>query len=140
MPLTSVARALGDTEVEPETLASHPSWLFAQKVTVPTREPGLSVTVLVCCRSIGVKDTDKWYAPVAEEILHAPRLDVLMKETRPDPFMRFGQHRSDVYLISPVSDRIPQLNMSLAALKEFVFTDYKKHVDIQGTHDLSESC
>ncbi|QFG04647.1 hypothetical protein PBI_KEZIACHARLES14_73 [Mycobacterium phage Keziacharles14] len=81
MPLTRLHEMFENiAHTTPEVLVDDPGWLFAQRCESRWCGAGFDtdpVTALLVYRSTMVKDTSEMYAPVAEILLGAARVELL---------------------------------------------------------------
>ncbi|QFG11589.1 hypothetical protein PBI_BOGOSYJAY_76 [Mycobacterium phage BogosyJay] len=78
----------------PEVLVDDPGWLFAQRCESRWCGGGFDtdpVTAVLVYRSTMVKDTSEMYAPVAEILLGAARVELLGRGTIEDSQMMKGR-------------------------------------------------
>ncbi|ANU79406.1 hypothetical protein SEA_BUZZBUZZ_72 [Mycobacterium phage BuzzBuzz] len=90
MPLQVLSRPLGLPD--PVVRVAEPGLLFAETCNL------LDVTGLLVYRSPMVKKTDPVYADVAD-ILKRSRVELVGRDTIPDPMMYFGEGEWSVYLM-----------------------------------------
>lgn len=107
MPLARLHKAYAEVTqyTEPEVLVSDPGWLFAQKCEARWLLDGAytdPVTLLLVYRSVMVRDSSRMYAPVADHILKARRVEVFSRGFLEDLGMMRGRGE---YFVARMTDQ-----------------------------------
>ncbi|QGH80636.1 hypothetical protein SEA_RAHALELUJAH_76 [Mycobacterium phage Rahalelujah] len=132
MPLTRLHSMFDQiAHSRPEILVDDPSWLFAQRCESRWSGVGLEtdpVTALLVYRSVMVRDTSEMYAPVANVLLGAARVEVLGQGFIDDDQMMRGRGE---WLVIRTTDMpsfpegpytLDQIRVTIAAATEAALT------------------